>query len=86
MKAFVYVRYKESVLDPQGEAVARALRGQGYQQIESVRQGKFFELRLRATSRGAAEKLLAEISERVLSNPIIEEFRFELPSDDGPRS
>jgi phosphoribosylformylglycinamidine synthase PurS subunit len=82
MKAFVYVKYKSEVVDPQGEAVARALRSHGYQEVEGVRQGKFFELHLRVASRAAAEKLLGEISERVLSNPIIEEFRFELPSDE----
>ncbi len=81
MKAFVYVTLKKTVLDPQGATIARALQGMGHPEITSVRQGKFFEIELETADRGQAKALLEKIAEDVLSNPVIEEFRVELPQD-----
>jgi len=80
MKARVFVNLKPGVHDPQGETIRRALHTLGYQGIAEVRQGKFFELSVAATSRAEAEAALGEIAERVLSNPVIESFRVELES------
>ncbi len=79
MKALVYVTLKKTVLDPQGATIARALQGMGHPEIASVRQGKFFEIELEGINREQARQTLERIAEDVLSNPVIEEFRIELP-------
>jgi phosphoribosylformylglycinamidine synthase len=78
MKARVFVTLKPSVFDPQGHTIAEGLHSLGYGAVADVRQGKFFELDLQVESRAAAEKLAAEVSEKVLANPVIESFRVEL--------
>ena len=71
VKARVYVTFKQSVLDPQGQTIRAALNGLGHKGIEDVRQGKFFEITL-----DASEDLDA-IARDVLSNPVIEDYRIE---------
>lgn len=78
MKAKVFVRLKPSVHDPQGETIRGALETMGYQGVREVRQGKYFEMSLDATSREEAEAMVREIATRVLSNPVIETFQVEL--------
>ena len=78
MKAIVTVRLKPSVHDPQGEAIKNALAQLDFPQIADVRQGKLFELTLNVSSREEAEKLVQRIADRVLSNPVLEVFEFEL--------
>jgi len=79
MKARVFVTLKPSVFDPQGSTIAGALHSLGYDAVTDVRQGKYFELELNATSAGEAERLAQEVADRVLANPVIESFRIELP-------
>lgn len=79
MKARVFVTLKPSVFDPQGHTIAEALHSLGFGAVGDVRQGKYFELDLAVDSKDAAEKLAAEVSEKVLANPVIESFRVELP-------
>ena len=69
---------KSTVLDPQGQTIQRALAGLGHSNIQDVRQGKFFVLKLDGASREEAQKQIEEIAKEVLTNPIIEEFRFEI--------
>ncbi len=71
MKARVYVTFKQSVLDPQGQTIRAALNGLGHKGIEDVRQGKFFEITL------DANEDLDAIARDVLSNPVIEDYRIE---------
>jgi len=79
MKAYVYVSLKKSVLDPQGKTIQGALKKMGYQGLEEVRQGKFFELTLDGgISRGQAQAEVERMARDVLTNPVIEEFRFSL--------
>lgn len=69
---------KDSVLDPQGQAVRRALNGLGHASIAEVRQGKCFEIDFtEGTPRTAAEQELRVLAEDVLSNPVIEDYRIE---------
>jgi phosphoribosylformylglycinamidine synthase len=82
MKARVFVSLKPSVFDPQGSTIAGALHSLGFDAVSDVRQGKYFELDLNVASAGEAEKLAAEVADRVLANPVIESFRVELAS--GP--
>jgi len=79
MKAHVYVTLKQTVLDPQGQAIHGALRKMQYQGIEDVRQGKYFVLKLSGSLDVAAAKVEVErIARDVLTNPVIEEFTFHL--------
>ena len=75
MKALVYVTLKQDVLDPQGKAIARACAQLGYEAVKSVRQGKLFELELDAADEAAARRLLDELSDKLLANPVIEDHR-----------
>jgi phosphoribosylformylglycinamidine synthase subunit PurS len=78
MKAHVWVMPKRTVLDPQGQTIQHALSGLGYKQVSDVRQGKFFVLNLDGWSRDEAQSQLERISKEVLTNPVIEEYRFEI--------
>jgi phosphoribosylformylglycinamidine synthase subunit PurS len=79
MKARVFVSFKSTVLDPQGQTICSALHGLGYRSISSVRQGKFFDIGLAdGITREQAEKVMETIAHEVLANPVIEEYRFEL--------
>lgn len=78
MKVRVLVSFKDSVLDPQGQTVKNALHTLGYDSVKDVRQGKVFELELADMTREEAEKVIPEISGKVLANPIIEKFTFQI--------
>ena len=79
MKAYVYVTLKKTVLDPQGKTIQGALKKMGYKEVEEVRQGKYFEIILDGgLDRAGAEAEIARIAREVLTNPVIEEFRYSL--------
>jgi phosphoribosylformylglycinamidine synthase len=78
MKAHVWVMPKRTVLDPQGQTIQHALSSLGYAEVKDVRQGKFFVLDLNGWSREEAQRHLERISKEVLTNPVIEEYRFEI--------
>jgi phosphoribosylformylglycinamidine synthase PurS subunit len=69
---------KSTVLDPQGQTIHRALASLGYAKVRDVRQGKFFVLELDGMSRDEAKSQVERIAKDVLTNPVIEEFRFEI--------
>ncbi len=79
MRAYVYVSLKKSVLDPQGKTIHGALKKMGFKGLEEVRQGKYFELTLDGgLNRTEAEAEVGRIAREVLTNPVIEEFRYSL--------
>src|SRR4030081_4029641 len=79
MKAHVYVSLKKSVLDPQGKTIQGALKKMGYKGLEDVRQGKYFEITLDGgLNRDQAQTEVERMAREVLTNPVIEEFRFSL--------
>jgi len=78
MKARVYVTLKRTVLDPQGQTILAALASLGHKAVKNVRQGKVFEIELNGVNRTEAEKQIEQIARDVLTNPVIEEFRYEL--------
>jgi phosphoribosylformylglycinamidine synthase subunit PurS len=79
MKAHVYVTLKQTVLDPQGQAIRNALKKMQYQGIEDIRQGKYFVLKLSNELDAATAKTEIErIAREVLTNPVIEEFTFHI--------
>ncbi|MGQ3674321.1 phosphoribosylformylglycinamidine synthase subunit PurS [Xanthobacter sp. TB0139] len=77
MKARVIVTLKSAVLDPQGKAIEGALRSLGINGVDSVRQGKVFDVDLGGADRAAAEAALKEACERLLANTVIETYRIE---------
>lgn len=79
MLAKVYVTLKNGVLDPQGKAIHHAASTIGYQGIDDVRQGKYFEVKLDATlDEAAAKTQIEKFAHDVLANPVIEDYRVEL--------
>jgi phosphoribosylformylglycinamidine synthase subunit PurS len=79
MKAYVYVSLKRSVLDPQGKTIQGALDKMGYKGLQDVRQGKYFEITLDGgLSRSDADAEIGRIAREVLTNPVIEEFRYSI--------
>ena len=79
MKAHVYVTLKRTVLDAQGKTVADALRRMQYRGIADVRQGKYFVLTLAdGMEQTDAEAEVERIAREVLTNPVIEEFTFQV--------
>ncbi len=78
MKARVYVSFKSTVLDPQGQTIRGALNGLGHKSIADVRQGKFFDVEIAPGSpRDSVEREINQIAHDVLANPVIEDYRVE---------
>jgi phosphoribosylformylglycinamidine synthase len=77
-RARVYVTLKEGILDPQGKTVLGALKSLGYEEVADLRIGKYMELVLDGEDRDKLEARLLEMCEKLLANPIIEDYRVEL--------
>lgn len=71
----VQVSLRDALLDPQGHTVHSALTALGFEGLEDVRIGKWIRLRIRAASRSEAEERVREMCERLLANPVTEDFR-----------
>lgn len=79
MKATVYVRLKKEVLDPQGDAVKRALGRLGFDGVKDVRVGKLIEIELEGVNDPAQVRAsLDKMSEEMLANPVIEDFEIRV--------
>lgn len=78
MKARVTVTLKTSVLDPQGKAIEGALKSLGFGGIESVRQGKVFDLEVAGSDKAKAEAEIKAMCEKLLANTVIESYRVEI--------
>ena len=78
MKARVTVTLKTGVLDPQGKAIEGALKSLSIDGIDSVRQGKVFDLDLAGTDRTAAEAAVKAACEKLLANTVVENYRIEI--------
>jgi phosphoribosylformylglycinamidine synthase len=76
--AKVYVTLKPTVNDPQGLTIRGGLHSLGFASVDSVRAGKYMEIRLDGHTREEAERVLHEMCQQLLANPIIENYRFEL--------
>ncbi len=81
--ARVIVTLKPVVNDPQGLAVTGGLHNLGYTGVESTRVGKYLEVELAAPDEAAARAQVDEMCRRLLTNPVIENYRFELTSTNG---
>ncbi len=78
MQARITVTLKNGVLDPQGQAIEGALGSLGFSGINSVRQGKTFEIELEETDRDKAQKILNDMCEKLLANTVIEDYRVRI--------
>lgn len=81
MKAYlarVDVVLKPAVNDPQGNTIRDALHSLGFAEVGSVRAGKYMEIKLDAASKKKAEEQVTEMCKKLLANPVIEDFRFEI--------
>ena len=74
MKISVTVTLKKDVLDPQGKVIKQTLKNMGHNNIEDLRQGKYFEIELKEDDKTKAERIIEEISQKLLSNSIIEDY------------
>ncbi|MGF7186075.1 phosphoribosylformylglycinamidine synthase [Desulfitispora alkaliphila] len=78
LKAEIKVTLRKSILDPQGTALKSALNSMDYNSVEDVRIGKYLEVKLNTEDRAEAEKQVKEMCDKLLSNPVIEDYSFEL--------
>lgn len=70
----IYVSLKKGVLDPQGVTIKKALESLGYKGIADVRIGKYIEMKCD----GVNKETIEQMCDRLLSNPVIEDYRFEI--------
>ena len=78
MRARITVTLKAGVLDPQGQAITGSLRGLGFGTLNSVRQGKLFDVEVDATDEAEAHSVLRAMCEKLLANTVIESYRIEI--------
>lgn len=81
--ARVYVSLKPTVNDPQGNTIADGLRSLGFGEVGGVRAGKYIEVRLTAASAEEARGRIDAMCDKLLANPIIETYRFEVEDQPG---
>lgn len=77
-KAVVTINFKKSILDPQGNAVYKALKSLGYESVRDVRIGKHIEVSLDGDTKEKAENELKEMCDKLLANPVIEDYQIEV--------
>jgi len=78
MKAKIVITPKKAVLDPQGKTVKNALEHMGYTGIGAVHVGKYLEIELTGSDLEVTRKQVDEACHKILSNPVIEDYRFEI--------
>ncbi len=76
--AKVYITLKPTVNDPQGLTIKGALHNLGFTSVEDVRAGKYMEVRIEESDPTEAKEQVNEMCRRLLANPVIENYRFEL--------
>ena len=79
-KAEIFISLKPTVSDPQGMTIAGGLEQLGFESIEEVRAGKFIEMSFTAETLDSAKDMVADMCDKLLANPIIENYRFEIKS------
>jgi phosphoribosylformylglycinamidine synthase subunit PurS len=78
MKARIIVMPKKTVLDPQGKTIKHALESMHFNGIKDVRVGKFMEIELEGGTKAELQKKIDDACHKLLSNPVIEEYTFEI--------
>ena len=77
MKISAIVTLKKDVLDPQGKVVSQTLKNMGYDNINNVRQGKYFEIEIDESDREKANKVAEEFCKKLLTNVVIEDYKID---------
>ena len=77
MKISAIVTLKNDVLDPQGKVVSQTIKNMGYKTVVNVRQGKYFEIELDENDKDKAKKIVDEISKKLLTNIVIEDYTID---------
>ena len=75
MKVAVIITLKKDVLDPQGKVIHQALDNMGFEDINEIRQGKYFEIDLNEDDKSKAEKKIEDMCKRLLANLVIENYK-----------
>ena len=75
MKISVIITLKKDVLDPQGKVIHQTLDGMGFNDVNEVRQGKYFEIETKEEDKQKAEKKVEEMCEKLLANLVIENYK-----------
>ena len=78
MKISATITLKKDVLDPQGKVVNKTLKNMGYNNIVNVRQGKYFEIDLNESDKEKGEKIVEEVSKKLLANLVIEDYKIKI--------
>ena len=75
MKVSVIITLKKDVLDPQGKVIHQTLAGMGFDNINEVRQGKYFEIDTKETDKKKTEKNVEDMCKKLLANLVIEDYK-----------
>ena len=79
MKISVIITLKKNVLDPQGLVIQKTLNGMGFNNVEKVRQGKFFEIEIDEKDQKKAKEKVEDLSKELLANLVIEDYKIIEP-------
>ena len=79
--AKIKITLRKSILDPQGKAIEHSLKSLGYDEIEDTRIGKYIELKINADSKEEAGNIAEKACEKLLANPVMEDYKFEISKD-----
>lgn len=74
----INISIRKTILDPQGKAVEHSLKSLGFDTIEDTRIGKYIELKINVKSKKEAEKISEEACRKLLANPVMEDYTFEV--------
>lgn len=83
LRVKIFITLKNGVVDPQGITIKGALESLGYEGITNVRLGKYIQMELNWKSGKEAEKDIEEMCQKLLANPVIENYRYEIEKDSG---
>ena len=75
MKISVIITLKKDVLDPQGQVIQKTLNGMGFNNVNEVRQGKFFEVEINETNKERSKTKVEEMCQKLLANLVIEDYK-----------
>lgn len=76
--AKIYIQYRPTVSDPQGQTILGGLHQLGFDSVQTVRVGKYMEITIEADSDSAASDQIRDMCDKLLANPVIEDYRFDL--------
>lgn len=74
----IFITLKEGILDPEGQAVHASLKALSFDEVQKVKMGKYIELDVEAADEQTARRRVEEMCAKLLANPVIEQYHFEL--------